>query len=514
MSAKRYRPETPSSLRSGSIRRHEIIGQHQYEHTTASQRSHGSEHGTPAPREQTPQRTGPLVLLHITLLACPSPPYSAQSMIELAPAYIVENWRLLKEKLTETVLDRGLLISHPGEEYDLLEERVLETLDLRAPRITACGHFYGGDAESDSGNDSGVSDVGRGSSGVRAICDRAHGEEGEEDFCHQCDQPMRLPGKGVGSGTRRWNVKIFAANGLMRAGAWAAAWPEMERVDVEIEPWMPEQVKRDLDARLDQEEEEERRHVEELEQLRFDLRETDGLRLEAEAARMRAEECAKEKEEELKRMYIAQTSRPAKVSAIPSLEIPDKGPTTPIPTLIQTKEPKLQSKDIPLSRLLYNYVYLLAQDRRNLALGFLSILVLFLSLNLASSKTAPSLTASPNIHLPTANISICSSTSDISPLSSPASLTQSPESSVSPIQPLSSDNHESSPLSASVDSPPAPNPTRVPHIPSSHPPEKDQHNEAKETSLKHQPHSQQPATSQASTTISSLSAAPLSSNTQ
>jgi hypothetical protein len=519
-SARRCRPETPSSLRSGSVLR-------QYEHATSSQRSHGSERGASSARDQTtPQRTGPLVLLHITLLPCSSPPYSAQSMAEIAPGYITENWRLLQEKLTDTVLERGLLISHPDDEFDLLEERVLETLDLCPPRITACGHYYGGESDSDSGNDSGVSDLSRGSREMRAICNTPH-EDSEKDVCLECDQQMHLPGKGVGTGNRKWNVKIFAANGLMKASAWAAVFADMERVDVEIEPWMPEDVKRALDARLEQEEEEERRQADQVEHLKFELREMETLQAEAESARLlaeerakememlqaeaeaarrRAEEFAKEMDEELKRASAAQMQA---LTAHP-LDLPTQTSTTPLPLGTASKASDVRSNDIPLSTLLYNYLYLLAQDRRNLALGFLSILVLFLSHNVVAQEitrrtTSPlptyheSYTSSAAISISSSSSLTTSSAVALLSLSSPATTLQAsaPESqSTAPVQQSSASTESNSP-STSVYSPPAATDS---HIPRSI---QDTEKEAdSETSLK-APHSVSVSAGQASPTLAS-----------
>lgn len=455
-SSRRYIPETPSSLRSGSVIRQEYV--------ESSQRSHGSDRGTPnVHKQQMSQRTGPIVLLHITLLPCSGPIYSAKSMKELAPDYIRENWRLLREKLTDTVLERGLLISHPGDEFDLLEERVLETLGLCPPRITACGHYYGGDSDSGSGNDSGVADVRGDSVQVRAICSALHEDVEEEERCHQCDQHMHLPGKGIGAGSRRWDVKIFAANGLMKASAWAVAvtCSDMERVDVEIEPWMPDDVKRALDARADEEEEEERRQANQVELLKLELLELEKSRYEAEAARLRAEECAKatemmrleveaaklraEKladenetlriEAEATRLQVDQSAKDMDeklqiifaqpkatetsdladtdedfgppLMSVSSLNAPGGTSTSPGPTSGPPQRPDLRGKDISLSTLLYNYMYLLAQDRRNLVLGFLSLLVLLLSYNLMVIQSKP-ISSHSDTHAPSAQILVSS----------------------------------------------------------------------------------------------------------
>ncbi|QDS77492.1 hypothetical protein FKW77_000165 [Venturia effusa] len=401
-------------------------------------------------------------------------------MKELAPSYITENWRLLQEKLTDTVLERGLLVSHPGDEFDLLEERVLETLDLCPPRITACGHYYGIDSDSDSGNDSGIADLSETSKPAREICSAL---VEEEDICQQCEQHMRLPRKGIGAGSRKWDVKIFAANGLMKASAWAAACLDMERVDVEIEPWMPDDVKRALDARLIEEDEEKRRHVDYVELLKLELREMEKARYEAEAARLRAEERVKaaemmrleaeaarlqadklaqqrqamqlkaavaesqalellskvgvsrveadaaklraeqtvqEMDEQLRRAFDAKTistagletadatQRPAASAA--SSSIPDR-----LLTLGCTSSPgeqqrlQVPSTDIPLSTLLYNYLYILTQDRQNLVLGFLSSLIVILSYHLvvpqAAGYATPNALCSQNSYVSSAQIS-------------------------------------------------------------------------------------------------------------
>ncbi len=48
---------------------------------------------------------------------------------------------------------------------------------------------------------------------------------------------------------REWEVKVYAANGLMRAGAWSAAWNEMEKVDIEVSVNLPEDIRREVEER-------------------------------------------------------------------------------------------------------------------------------------------------------------------------------------------------------------------------------------------------------------------------
>ena len=75
----------------------------------------------------------PLVSLHVTLLPIPVS-YSPAIMQKVLPHQILENWKLIQEKVTNTVLERGILIPHPRDEYELLEERLLESLELKVPK--------------------------------------------------------------------------------------------------------------------------------------------------------------------------------------------------------------------------------------------------------------------------------------------------------------------------------------------------------------------------------------------
>lgn len=304
--------------------------------------------GSPRPRKyqeeeyvEPEKKEYPLVLLHVTLLPVELR-WSMETMQEILPQKTLDNLQVLRSKVTETILQRGILIPHPREEYELLEERLLEALELRKERITKCGHFRSRDSVSSTSSDEGSiqsQDSGVGSS-----------VESDEDLCETCKHHFKTSRTVHGSGRSKWNIRVFAANGLMRASAWVAAWSEMERVDVEIMPWISEDLRRQLDARGEEE-----------------------------------DDVDKDLEIEL----------PERMPEAPSLS-PDP-PALPLQPVItaafeEGQEPQspdgelpevYRAKDVPLSLLLRNYIYLLAQDRKNIVIIGLAALAMFLTLRAA-----------------------------------------------------------------------------------------------------------------------------------
>ncbi|KAF2087118.1 hypothetical protein K490DRAFT_65983 [Saccharata proteae CBS 121410] len=373
----------------------------------------------------------PLVLLHVTLLPV-CPPYVASVMEAVLPAHVLENYRLLEDKMADSLLmQRGILIPHPREEYELLEERLLESLDLKSPRILKCGHFYVEDekgsvcdrhhrAEERRESGSQMETYSEQSTVVDAVGDY----EDDADLCDECFQPMKHDAMGAGSGTKRWDIKIYAANGLMRAGAWSAAWTEMERVDVEITPWISEDLRRAMERRRAEEENEERDKLIEAEEMRNnelreaeetrqkELREAEEIRqkelreaeerarAEAQAAAEKqireAEEAAKmekyEREaraevEKLRMIGAAALAadaerKKAKDTLQETLEKERRSLESRIDGEIQRQQNRVSKPpaQIPLTVLLRNYFYLLAKDRRNWALVILSLMVVYLAL--------------------------------------------------------------------------------------------------------------------------------------
>ena len=210
--------------------------------TSPTKRSSRSHRGSPQKAISNLRKEFPLVLLHCTLLPPTLLPHlSADNdpiLVELLPLEYRKRWDILREKLVDDleVKSRGILIPHPREDYELLEERLLETLDLESPRIRH-DHFLHQDA---SNGDSGFESGSATDDDVDASCDRTNDAK-----CVDCGSQLHPR-----NDKRSWEVKVYAANGLMRAGAWGAAWQEMEKVDVEIRVRLPESVRRDLEAKM------------------------------------------------------------------------------------------------------------------------------------------------------------------------------------------------------------------------------------------------------------------------
>ncbi|KAK5107525.1 hypothetical protein LTR62_001055 [Meristemomyces frigidus] len=301
--------------------------------------------GSPRPKRHTSSVTDtvldkaeyPLVLLHITLLPVMLP-WSSEAMQEILPKQASDDLQLLRSKVTETVARRGLLISHPHEEYEMLEERLLEALELKEERITKCGHFRA--RPSDASTVSMGSDSGLGSS-VDDVSDV------DGTVCETCHSPIK--GSHKSSRPPRWTIKVFAANGLMRASAWSAAWSEMEAVDVEILPLIDDATR----ARLDERREEEVRE--------------ECAREDAEAERAR-------EQEEAQMMAAAAAGRG--VYHAPVHEVYAAPPTKAEPSAADLPQ-IYRPSEVPLSILLKNYLLLLARDRWNVAMFFLGLVALW-----------------------------------------------------------------------------------------------------------------------------------------
>ena len=191
---------------------------------------------TPRRQHPNPKKEYPLVLLHCTVSPLAFPFSYPQLVIDkFCSDRTKAAAALYNEKVTDTVLERGILIPHPGEDYELLEERVLECLELCKPRVGACGHFR---PDSHTKNE-GAQETEITDEGIDKL------QENSKPRCADCDRhinPSMLHEQQQAE-HRLWDIRVYAANGLMRSGAWSAAWKEMEKVDVEVGVWLPSDVR-------------------------------------------------------------------------------------------------------------------------------------------------------------------------------------------------------------------------------------------------------------------------------
>lgn len=399
--------------------------------STGSRRRSIREPYSPRPTP-TPQQA-PLVLLHVTILPM-QVPYSHDIMARIMPDWLVENYKLLEEKLQDIILmRRGLLIPHPRDEYDLLEERILESLELRTPRLLPCGHFVPPEDEDDREDEDDVASVGdentgRGSrmSGGTLTEGSNTSANGDHSMCIDCHRELKKPGKGIGAGTRKWDIKIYAANGLMRSAAWQACWNDMERCDVEIHPWIPEEVRKTLERRAQEEQEADKRKqlytVELQRQIQEAAAKTKILEEEAnekkrkeeaelqksfEEAAAALQRSIEEKAAEKKRFEEDLQVKLNEAKEAVRLELEAKAAAESeavaqrlraLETTIKEQEkadaeasPRPRSDQIPLSTLLKNYVFLLLSDKRNFVILLLAVAVAYLAMGMrAAQQQSPS----------------------------------------------------------------------------------------------------------------------------
>nr|OQO15938.1 hypothetical protein B0A51_15267 [Rachicladosporium sp. CCFEE 5018] len=301
-----------------------------------------------ARRTPRPNLDYPLVLLHVTLLPV-SLPWSYASLQKLLPAKTWQNLQHLESKISATMLQRGLLIPHPEGDFETLVERLLEALALGNGSVTNCGHFRRptrlsmDSLSSDSGLGSSVSDF-----------DGA-------DACDTCGETI----EDSETGRQAWTVRVFAANGLMGREAWTAAWREMESVDVEIVPRIDGETRRRLEARK-REEAAEARATEQDEADRIRELVEEQVLLAHERVKADAD---RQQQDELQKTALSCDAEP--MTANMHSDLP----------------PIYRPKDIPLTILLRNYIYLLAQDWRNVAIACLALLVLALAITSGSKGT-------------------------------------------------------------------------------------------------------------------------------
>ncbi|CAH0045390.1 unnamed protein product [Clonostachys solani] len=219
--------------------------------------------------KKTPPRfkrnTPPLVLLHVTLLPLQWPwghvlENAHPDDLSQGAKNVRDTWRQLQDRMGDTTCERGILLPHPQEDFEILEERLLEALELplrRRARILECGHYLGPSNEMTLDEESDTED--EYSENFRHS--RSSALDRQTHWCGTCQTEIRYDALGPG---KVFRIKIYASNGLMKAGAWEACWKEMERVDVELEPIVEPAVQDEISRHvLEQEKAMELHHADE-----------------------------------------------------------------------------------------------------------------------------------------------------------------------------------------------------------------------------------------------------------
>jgi hypothetical protein len=309
-------------------------------HTSHRPRSR-DEHRRPRSRgedvthhETLPETPAPLVLLHITVLP-PRLPWNRTVLDATLPPELKRQFGVLRAATSGLVAQRGILIAHPREEFELLEESVLEALDLLPERIGYDGQY-------------------------RPRTPNTITEDETDDYNDEAETPICKTCQRVHVGDA-WYTRVYAANGLMRAGAWGACWSEMERVDVEVRPCISEHICRRLD---------EMQLIEDTA-----IKQTSHYPLAQSRNQPQPAETPKQEVQLRPVASIQETTVTTETQSALNTQLEPIN-SRPVSMLDNDLPPIYQPKDVPLRLLLRNYFYLVLRDRRNVAIFFLALSLL------------------------------------------------------------------------------------------------------------------------------------------
>lgn len=376
-------------------------------------RQSGSRMGSPNVTTQfspkkTPTRfkrnTPPLVLLHVTLLPLRWPwgdllDSVRPSQLSEAGKGLREAWRQLQDRVGDTVSDRGVLLPHPQSDFEVLEERLLEAMELplrRRARILECGHYLGPANEMELGDDVESDDE---------YYEYKPVDVDKKHWCSTCQAEIRYDSLGEG---KVFRTKVYASNGLMKAGAWDACWKEMERVDAEIEPIVDPAVLDELE-RIANEQEREAIEAEMAASSPMDEPATQRRYSQGNNSRLSAaadpafditpnyDERRTTDEQRLREIYgdsepshaEDEQQQPPQTKAGPRTQDFLAQDTPPSPTVeaMERRESRRQAyKTASLPELVMAAVKVLFQDRRNVAIGLLGLLVMMLAVRGGSEE--------------------------------------------------------------------------------------------------------------------------------
>ena len=389
--------------------------------TTSPTKRAGSRSNTTSPTKSKLKKEFPLVLLHCSLLP---PTLGLQVKLpeswwlkEVLPEEYWNRWKILEDKVLGNgeVTTRGVLIPHPRADYELLEERLLESLELERPRLRA-GHFLGAQH------------------GLSETDEESEAENTTGTKCTDCGRKVPMDVEME----KKWEVKVYAANGLMRAGAWGAAWQEMEKVDVEVGVWMPAEVRREIETRL-----------QEMGWPEAQIEEEDVF-----------EDYAETEEERRQREIYGRPSQQAQDKVDGLFEEAHEQHPEARDLCEHSSAPQRQAQPADLQSLVLNYLKLLAQDKRNALIAVLSVLVLFYAMSAPSKvATVPSMLSGNLTEVVTTTVTAAPTMNHVAECSSSSSSTKlmessatAPSSSAGPVLSASTEE-ESSPSPSAEETP-------------------------------------------------------------
>jgi hypothetical protein len=208
---------------------------------------------------------------------------------------------------------------------------------------------------------------------------------------------------------------------LMRANAWAACWGEMERCDVELQPWIPDDLRKTLEKRVIEEQEAEKRKHKYAVELQRQIQESTSKQKIAEeeaaerkrleeaelqksfeaaaaalersiaekaAEKKKFEEAIEEKIKEAKEAMRLEVEAQAQAEAntlaerLRALELTLQEQAKIALESQSERVPTLRAADIPLSTLIKNYMLVLLRDQKNFIILVLGALVVVLAMNM------------------------------------------------------------------------------------------------------------------------------------
>ena len=385
------------------------------------------------------QKLGPLVLLHVTLLQAREAEYTDALLSEVLPQKELSVYKsaraTLLQKLGPVVRQRGILLRHPRNDFNELLEKVLASLDLDNEFEASSDNY-----DDDRGPEQHMEHTGRQCHDTEERVDEDSDDTACESFCptpdlsrrsgnrpricSTCGRPRRFLRVRDNAASDRYDIKVYAANGLVGFQVWEAVWHEMERVDVEINvrllgKWRERLNERKREIEKQAEDEamandlfEKDKSWSEGEEIAQQVLNTSDLPVRPDRQRSHENSVNNETFMPGHRLRMERQRNEQHLAGLVREEVDLKTPSCPrlkkrgstikrsasceklfqmFEDPIQTTRTQTSQLQIPLSDLIRNCMWLLAQDTRNvviLALGLATIILLMSTTSTSSQQMA------------------------------------------------------------------------------------------------------------------------------